>query len=195
MDIRGTYRLGMAVALVVAAALGTGCPSNVAIVSIPDAALEAAIRDELGLPLGFLTRGDLLRLRQLDVHAGAKAGSIRDLTGLENATNLTFLDVSGNPIADISAVASLVNLLSLNIDGTDVFELSPLAGLINLDSLSACGTLVTDIQPLVTNSVNGGLGTGDFVNLSCSALGDQANDFDIPFLETAGVNVVCCGSS
>lgn len=187
-------RLGSAIALVAAVALGTGCPLNQAIVSIPDPALEAAIRAELGQPLGFLTRGDLLGLRQLDARGTAKAG-IKDLTGLENATNLTFLDVSGNPISDITPVASLVNLLNLNIDGTDVFELSPLAGLINLDSLSACGTLVTDIQPLVTNSVNGGLGTGDFVNLSCSELGDQANDFDIPFLESAGVNIVCCGSS
>ena len=185
-------RIGTAIALLVAMGLGAGCPLNQAIVSIPDPVLEAVIRAELGQPLGFLTRGDLLRLRQLDAR-GSKAG-IRDLTGLENATNLTFLDLSGNPLSDITPVANLVNLLNLNIDGTDVFELSPLAGLTNLDSLSACGTLVTDIQPLVTNSVNGGLGTGDFVNLSCSSLGDQANDFDIPFLQSAGVNVVCCDS-
>jgi Leucine-rich repeat (LRR) protein len=184
-------RIGTAIALLVAMTIGTGCPLNLAIVSIPDPALEAAIRDELGLPLGFLTRGDLLRLRQLD--ARGKAG-ISDLTGLENATNLTFLDLSGNPISDITPIASLINLLNLNIDGTDVFELSPLAGLTNLDSLSVCGTLATDIQPLVTNSVNGGLGTGDFVNLTCSSLSDQANDFDIPFLQSAGVNVVCCDS-
>ncbi|NUM55642.1 MAG: hypothetical protein HUU46_18525 [Candidatus Hydrogenedentes bacterium] len=181
-----------AIALVIAMVFGaTGCPVNYAIiVSIPDPVLEAAIRAELGMPLGFLTRADLLRLRQLD----SRGTGISDLTGLENATNLTFLDLSGNPFSDITPIASLVNLLNLNIDGTDVFELSALAGLINLDSLSACGTLVTDIQPLVTNSVNGGLGTGDFVNLTCSELSDQANDFDIPFLQSAGVNVVCCGS-
>lgn len=187
-------RIAAAIALLVAMALGTmGCPLNQAIVSIPDPVLEAAIRAELGQPLGFLTRGDLLRLRELDARGGGKA-SIKDLTGLENATNLTFLDISGNPISDITPLASLVNLLNLNIDNTDVFELSPLANLTNLDALSACGTLVTDIQPLVTNSLVGGLGTGDFVNLSCSSLSDQANDFDIPALQSAGVNVVCCDS-
>ena len=185
-------RMALALALLTAMALGTtGCPLNAAIVSIPDPVLEAVIRDELGLPLGFLTRGDLLRLRQLDAHA--KAG-ISDLTGLEYATNLTYLNLSGNPVSDITPVASLVNLLDLNLDGTDVFELTSLAGLTNLDSLSVCGTQITDIQPLVTNSVNGGLGTGDFVNLSCGSLSDQANDFDIPFLQSAGVNVVCCDS-
>lgn len=185
-------RFGTAIALITAMMLGmTGCPVNRAIiVSIPDPILEAAIRAELGLPLGFLTRANMLQLRQLD----AGGVGVSDLTGLETATNLTFLDVSGNPISDITAVASLINLLNLNIDGTKVFELSPLAGLINLDGLSACDTLVTDIQPLVTNSVNGGLGTGDFVNLSCGDLSDQANDFDIPFLQSAGVNVVCCNS-
>ncbi len=184
-------RLVSTITLLIAVTLATGCPSNQAIVSIPDPALEAAIRKELGHPLGFLTRGDLLRLRQLD----GRAIGIQDLTGLEIATNITFLDLSGNPISDITAIANLVNLLNLNLDGTDVFEVSPLAGLTNLDSLSLCGTLITDIQPLVTNSLNGGLGTSDFVNLSCDDLGDQANDFDIPALEAANVNVVCCGSA
>jgi Leucine-rich repeat (LRR) protein len=118
---------------------------------------------------------------------------ISSLAGLEFCTNLTFLDLSGNPVSDITPLGSLVNLLYLNIDGTSAFELSALAGLSNLDSVSLCGTLVTDIQPLVTNSVNGGLGPGDFINVTCSALSDQANDFDIPFLEGLGVNVVCCG--
>jgi Leucine-rich repeat (LRR) protein len=184
-------RLGTAIALVIAMMLGTGCPLNQAIVSIPDPVLEAAIRNELGLPLGFLTRGDLLRLRQLDVH-GMEA--ISDLTGLEQATNLTYLDLSGNPISDITPLTSLVNLLSLNLDGTEIFEITPLASLINLKSVSLCGTLITDIQPLVTNALVGGLGNSDFVNLSCGDLSDQANDFDIPALQNAGVNVACCDS-
>jgi Leucine-rich repeat (LRR) protein len=190
MRMNDTMRTITTLSLIGMTVLLSGCPSNQAIISIPDAALEAAIRAELGHPLGFLTRGDLLKLRQLD----ARSLGIQNLSGLEVATNLTFLDLSGNPISDISAIANLVNLLNLNLDGTDIFEISPLAGLTNLDSVSLCGSLVTDIQPLVTNSVNGGLGTGDFVNLTCDSLGDQANDFDIPFLESAGVNIVCCGS-
>lgn len=190
MEMTNTKHMATALALVALTGFVSGCPSNQAIISIPDAALEAAIRAELGHPLGFLTRGDLLKLRQLD----ARSVGIVNLSGLEVATNLTFLDLSGNPLSDISAIANLVNLLNLNLDGTDIFEISPLAGLTNLDSVSLCGSLITDIQPLVTNSVNGGLGTGDFVNLTCNSLGDQANDFDIPFLESAGVNVVCCDS-
>lgn len=184
-----TRRIGIAVLSVLLAVSFSGCPGTT-IVVIKDDALDAALREALGHPLGFLTRADLLMLSSLDI----SNLNIKNLSGLEYCTNLTFLDASGNPISNISPLASLVNLLSLNIDGTNVFEISALAGLPNLDSVSLCGTLVTDIQPLVTNSVNGGLGPGDFVNVSCDALGDQANDFDIPFLEGQGVNVVCCDS-
>lgn len=178
-----------AVTLLLTSFIGlTGCPVGPAIVFFKDDVLEAAIREELSEPLGFLTYVDLLRLRRLDV----RGLGVRNLSGLEFCTNLTYLDLSGNPISDITPLASLVNLLSLNIDGTDVFEISPLAGLLNLDSVSLCGTLVTNIQPLVTNSVNGGLGPSDFVNLSCASLSDQANDFDIPYLVSVGVDVFCC---
>jgi len=170
-------------------AMMSGCPA-VTYISISDPVLEAAIREELGLPLGFLKRIDLLKLTSLDV----KGLNIDDLTGLEFCTNLTFLDISGTTVADITPLANLFNLRSLNIDGTPVFECSALAGLVNLDSLSMCGTLVTDIQPLVTNGVNGGLGPGDFVNLTLDSLSTQGADIDAPYLVSLGVNVIDCSS-
>lgn len=183
-------RLGRLTVVGLCGWLFTGCPLWGVPVLIPDAQLEAAIRAELGLPLGFVTRGHMLQLRALDV----RSSNVRDLTGLEFATNLTFLDASGNSISDITPLAGLTNLLNLNLDGTDVFEISALAGLVNLDSVSLCGTLITDIQALVTNAVNNGLGPGDFVNLNCDALTDQAQNVDIPFLESLGVSVFCCSS-
>ena len=185
--IRSIGSTAMAALLVVSIA---GCPATT-IVVINDEVLDAAIREDLGHPLGFLTRADLLTLHTLDV----RELDIRNLSGLEYCTNLTFLDLSGNPISDITPLSSLVNLQSLNLDGTDVYDISALAGLTNLDSVSLCGSLITDIQALVTNSVNGGLTAGDFVNLTCGSLGDQAESTDIPFLEGEGVNVVCCDDS
>lgn len=167
----------------------SGCPA-VTYISISDPLLEAAIREELGLPLGFLKRIDLLQLTSLDI----KNLNVDDLTGLEHCTNLTFFDMSGTQVSDLTPLANLFNLRSLNIDGTPVFECSALAGLINLDSLSVCSTLVTDIQPLVTNSVNGGLGPGDFVNLTLSTLSDDGENIHAPFLVSQGVNVIDCGS-
>ena len=168
-------------------AMMSGCPA-VTYISISDPLLEAAIREELGLPLGFLKRIDLLKLTSLDV----KSLDIDDLTGLEFCTNLTFLDLSGTQVSDITPLANLFNIRSLNLDGTPVFECTALAGLVNLDSLSICSTLITDIQPLVTNGVNGGLGPGDFVNLSLDTLSDQGADIDAPFLQSLGVNVIDC---
>ncbi|GMW03761.1 MAG: hypothetical protein AMXMBFR84_48950 [Candidatus Hydrogenedentota bacterium] len=165
----------------------TGCPLSF-IVSFADPGLEAAVRQELGQPIGFVNRLDILRLRSLD----AKGLSIRNLSGLEFATGLSFLDLSNNPVSDITPLTNLNNLKTLNLDQTSVFDLAPLAGLTQLNSLSVCGAAVTDIQALVTNAVVGGLGPGDFVNLQCDLLSNAAETVQVPSLQAFGVNVACC---
>ena len=169
-----------------------GCPegidlSNLDPVYFKDSALEAAVRDQLGNPLGILTKGDVLQLRGLD----ARGLGIRNLAGIENCTNLTWLDIDTNEISDLSPLANLLNITTLNADSNEIFDLAPLVGLINLDALSLFDNQVSDIQPLVTNAVNGGLGPGDYVNLDERHLSERAVQIDIPILETNhGVNVV-----
>jgi hypothetical protein len=188
---RLSQRLGIgAVALVLSVSL-MGCPTGDPIVAFADPGLEGVVRTELGQPLGFLRRSHLLNLRNLD----ARNLNIRNLSGLEFATNLLFLDLGGNNISNIGPLTNLVNLTSVNLDGNAVFNLQPLAGLNILDYLSLCDTSVTDIGPLLTNASTGGLGEGDVVNLTFDNLSQQAIDIDVPALQAFGVNVADCGSS
>ena len=68
------------------------------VVEIPDPNLEQAIREEIKLPSEApITQKEMLQL------TGLEAGNygIIELTGIEYATNLGFLDIGGNQIWNI----------------------------------------------------------------------------------------------
>ena len=68
-------------------------------VDIPDPNLRAAIESALGIaPGGAITAGQMATLTYLD----AANSNISNLTGLEYATNLATLSLSGNAISHIS---------------------------------------------------------------------------------------------
>lgn len=137
----------------------SGCPNGSPIVIFKDINLENAVREQLGLPFGFITRLDLLGLEVLD---GRNRG-IQDLTGLEYAENLVSLDLDTNEIADLIPLTNLINLEVLNLDDNQVFDLTPLAGLLQLTTLSLFNNQIADLTPLITNAQNGGLGEGDVI--------------------------------
>lgn len=165
-------------------ALTAGCPSSVP-VFFTDAALENAVRSALHHPLGGLTQANLLELRTLD----ARGLSIRDISGLEFATNLTWLDLDTNEITNLMPLANLINITYLNLDSNQITDITPLAGLRNLNGLSLFDNQIADIQALVANAANGGLGAGDSVVLDVRTLSDHALTVDVPELELRGVVV------
>ena len=110
-------------------------------VHIPDPNLRAAVRDTLVSPI---TREAMLQLTRLDV---ASRG-VTDLTGLEFATNLTWLKLRKNRIADITPVGHLINLIDLGASYCDISDISPLANLVKLETLSLYGNRITDVTPL-----------------------------------------------
>ena len=114
-------------------------------VHIPDPILRAAIADELGKSINVpITLDEMKRLKRLDV----PNRGIRDLTGLQFATNLSDLDVNRNQISDISPVRHLTNLTALVLHHTSVSDLSPVAGLINLRHLDLGDANVSDLSPV-----------------------------------------------
>ena len=114
-------------------------------VTIPDANLRAAIEAALSKARGAaITKGEMTTLLTLD----ASEAGIRDLTGLELATNLTQLYLGDNNISDISALASLTNLTSLGLWDNNISDISALASLTNLTSLSLAGNNISDISAL-----------------------------------------------
>ena len=157
-------------------------------VSIPDANLAAAIREALELPPGAAITSDAMRnLTRL----AALGRGIADLTGLEDAVNLTELDLSNardggklhqNPISNLLPLASLTNLETLNLGYTAVSDVSSLAGLTNLETLNLNGTDISDVSSLAS------LTNLETLSLSATAVSDVSSLAGLTNLETLNLN-------
>ncbi len=114
-------------------------------VTMPDSNLERAIREELGLlaetPLTHLVMNQLTRL-------DAPEKQIDDLTGLEHAPNLKWIDVHRNNISALKPLAKLTQLERLGAWRNPISDLSPLANLTSLKGLDLGGCEISDITPL-----------------------------------------------
>ena len=124
--------------------------SPVTDVNIPDANLRAVIADSLGKTSGeAITTAEMATLTSLVAHNKG----IRDLTGLEHATNLEVLNLDDNSISDISALSGLTNLIELylystSLGSTSISDISALSGLTNLTHLVLYSTGISDISAL-----------------------------------------------
>ena len=121
-------------------------PSFAQQVEIPDFNLRAGIADALDIPRGSpITQEDMNRLTHLDV----LDQGIVNLTGLEFATNLIFLQLQANRIEHIGPLANLMQLTELHLGGNRIEDISPLAHLTQLTVLRLNENgRVEDISPL-----------------------------------------------
>lgn len=116
------------------------------VVDVPDAVLAGAVNRVLGQPEGSLIlRSQMESLTEL---TGLSGLGIRDLTGLEAATNLTTLAVYDNEIADLSPLAGLTKLTNLQAYQNAITDVTPLAGLTGLEVLNLYDNAVSDLSPL-----------------------------------------------
>ena len=114
-------------------------------VHIPDPNLRAAIAEALGkAPGSTITVAEIATLERL--HANGK--EIKDLRGLEFATNLETLEIRGNLVSDLSPIAGLTQLGRLGIQGNKVSDILPLTELKSLGSLGIYNNEISDISPL-----------------------------------------------
>jgi len=107
-----------------------------------DPNLKDAVEQQLWL--ADPTPADMMQMTQL--YAGGR--EIRDLTGLECATSLTYLNLSHNRISDASILAQLGNLETLIVNNNALVDVSALSGLTNLQHLDIHDNEITDISPL-----------------------------------------------
>ena len=119
--------------LVLAVAVVSLIPqASAQVVEIPDSNLEKAIREELQLSDNIsITQQQMLEL----IGLFAADRGIIDLTGLEYATNLDFLDLGGNQIRDIQPLENLIQLTWLSLWHNHVEDITPLANLTKLKTL------------------------------------------------------------
>ena len=174
MDMDGSGAIDISDFLAFAEVFGTTCEQTV--ISIPDANLRAAIEKALDKAKGApITRTEMASLTSLD----APGKNIRDLAGLEAATNLTHLNLQANNITDISGLSGLTNLTHLNLQNNDITDIPPLPGLTNLRILYLNGNSITDISALsnLTNLTDLYLGSNSISDIS--ALSNLTNLTDL----------------
>ena len=113
-------------------------------VHIPDPNLRAAIAEALDKAPGDpITTEEMATLE----HIKAEGKGIQDLTGLEYATRLKSLGISGNQISDLSPLAGLIELRTLFTWGNEkITDFSPLAESVNLSYLDICGSKISDLS-------------------------------------------------
>ena len=116
-------------------------------VDLPDLNLRAAIETGLSKAEGdSITPSEIATLTRLE----APEAGVRNLTGLEHATNLTRLGLSNNVISDVSALAGLTNLTLLKLDRNSISDISSLANLTNLTHLALYINSVSDPSPVAS---------------------------------------------
>ena len=114
-------------------------------VNIPDANLRAVIVDSLGKGRDeAITRAEMATLTRLE----AQEANISDLIGLEFATNMTYLWLTGNPITDLSPLCDLTNLTDLVLFANAITDISSLSNLTNLIHLNLGSNNISDISAL-----------------------------------------------
>ena len=140
------FSLSRLLVFTIAATLFIAQSVSAQLVNIPDPNLERAIREELKLPNGTsITQQEMLRLTGLET---GERGII-DLTGIEHATNLGYLNVGGNQIRDIRPLAGLISLTGLSLYANPVEDIAPLANLTDLTYLNLAHNGVESLEPLV----------------------------------------------
>lgn len=132
---------------------------------IPDANLRLALETTLAKAPGEpIMPTELALIRDLDWSGGARQEHglfprytdgvnerryhIERLTGLEFATNLRTLNLSGNSLGDLSPIRHLGQLRELGLSGVE--DIAALAGLTNLTRLGIGATSLDDLSPLAS---------------------------------------------
>ena len=155
-------------------------------VYVPDANLRAKIAEALGKPPSeTLTLADILKLRKFT----ANGADIRDLTGLQYASNLTSLSLANNAISDTAPLARLPRLTTLVLANNRISDVVPLAGLTRLTMLSLRNNWISDVSPLVGLTRLKGSKNRYGLDLRGNRLTSPSVYRHIPLLQVAGANV------
>ena len=145
-------------------------------VTIRDTNLRAKILEALSKDRGVqLTAGDMLKLTRLE----APNANIRNLTGIEHAHNLTYMNLGGeyisgegyvnsNTVSDFSPLFSLTQLTQLNLFFSSLTDVSFLSDMPQLTWLRLSNNNISDISALA------GLTQLTYLNLSNTLISDAS---------------------
>ena len=113
---------------------------------IPQLISDPGLAEEVRKALGLDTDTDITTVALQDLKTLETAPShIRSLTGLEHATALTTLKISGNVITDLTPLADLTQLTTLELNDNAIQDLTPLADLTQLTTLKLNSNTISDL--------------------------------------------------
>lgn len=114
-------------------------------VNITDPTLRSLVRDQLMLqPEDELNSDDMLRLTNLVIPANT---SVSSLDGLQDAKNLSRLDIQTSSIDSLNPLAQCRQLREINLTSdADQVDISALANMKNLESVNLSGVHASDYQ-------------------------------------------------
>jgi hypothetical protein len=173
------------------------------LLQFPDYDLETAIMEYSGAERGNIHLSDVFgimnltwneheiqdltglnQLPNLKLFSASYCGEtcLSDISGIAGCPKLEYLNLGWNDISDISVLAGLKTLRHLDLSMNDgIVNISALSGLTNLSYVDLSWTGITTLQPLIDNH---GIGAGDTLFISCTAIegGPQ-----VELLESRGV--------
>ena len=148
-------------------------PAAAQTVHIPDPGLRVVIEAALGKGAGAdITQSDMESLESLQARCryltlsekgwftplaehwvcettdDTFVSSIKNLTGLEFATNLIELEFSKNQISDVTPLKNLTKLTHLSLGINQISDVTPLKNLTNLIELDLLSNRISDVTPL-----------------------------------------------
>ncbi len=154
------------------------------LVHIPDVNLHTKIAETLNKPKSAkLKAGDLLELTRLD----ARNADIQDLTGLEHASKLDWLNLDSNNISDISALSGLTNLTQLYLFNNNISDTSALSALTNLTHLHLRYNNISDMSPLLALNLTGTQWDSTGLDIRNNPLNNEAIRTHIPAMQARGI--------
>lgn len=118
-----------------------------------DPVLEAALRKELGIPVGDVTQKDLARVTKLGIARDYEqnpdpAAQVRSIAVLAYCTKLNTLQLNFHNISDIAPLGGLKKLKTLELGGNPIADITPLKNLTALETLALYNCQAQDYTPL-----------------------------------------------
>ena len=99
---------------------------------------------EAGVEIRKIPKAELIKLTTLE----AEDREIVDLTGLEHATQLNWLNLYNNNVSDITPLTQLTQLTTLYLQENQISDITPLAQLTQLTYLNLRDNQIRDVSPL-----------------------------------------------
>lgn len=117
------------------------------VVTLGDMTLESYIKELLNIDADTpITVGDMRNIESITL----ENSGVKNLDGLEYATNLVVLDVSGNEITSLKPIKELNKIKYLDVSDNRIEDFNDIAGKI-YDTINVDGNPIISYEPLINN--------------------------------------------